>query len=1382
MATRKQVQLIPQKGMYKDLSISKFSPEFVFGMYNMKLNSEEDNTLYTVTNAKGNIQSKLYKEGTTEETNILGTVIGYSVLNDYLVLFTTTRDTTSELAVPIADWDRIYRITKHSSFNNINTFNLEVSLLFQGFGAKSLNFSKDSLIETISIFESDEVQKIYFINKNNQPRFINIVNSNINNFTNNSFNFSPELQLNETISISKSYSGGQFHSGTIQYAFTYWNKNGIESNIFEVTPLQYISFDDRAGSPEEICSNTFNIKISNVDFNFEYLRIYSIHRTSLDTVPNVRIVSDINLKNNASTNTFTISDNGVIGSTFSPEALLFIGGDELILGTISHKDNTLFAGNIKLKTPSTKDIQNELLSNPVKVNITTKTENVILNPPGNYSPIYQYIPYTLSRDSNQIKHWKKGETYRFGFQAQYKNGKWSDPIYNGEDTDINIGYTTEPYSIGSTLLGVTIKYTTGNLELPDSLKQELINLGFKKIRPIYVPLSMSNRKVISQGIITKTLSTIGTRDAGSPFSFPDYYLRPNREFTQSLVVEDGNIIGDMTISDPFKNSDSTSPLISTPFTGLSIDNAASIIQIPNSIQRLLNGVPVNENVKDFSKYVRYYGYSENFTTNTLGIDQDGVPKSLHNWNFPKADHTKYQNIWFADSNIVNFWSPEASNGNITNADLATIKSLTFRGIANITSSKISYTHLMSNSYDNGVSGSYETFSPYADWEIMRMGDLKGTGGTGGIKQWRPWTSLKPSSEYEFVNKKSSKISVSFYNDMLVKDHIMDITSPKYISYSDSIVSYKVGSNLNSGSITYNAQPEEVGVSTIDNATPIIYTTNNHLLLSLKNYLLPEFWQDDNTDTSNDFFSVWYRDTAYVTRYLKCQDYLGKTFYDKSREWSTLLSPYSSGYPYVWIADLTRDISNQYGGKAIENIVNNQWIPCGIKTDINNSLDYSEGDTYIQRYDCLRIAPKTIDLSTETGQWQRWTDGFSVWVESFVNLDGRWDSHRYDLDLTNSSFETNELNNPVYSQLNNFFNYNALDYNLLNSDNLQTSFMWSSPKVYGETIDTWTNLKLSNSYTVDGSMGTVNALKFFKNELYGFQDKGIFHILYNPRVQVNTSDGAPIEIAQSGKMQGIRYITDTIGTTNKWAITKTNKALYFVDVLNKDIYMLNDTPSNVSEQFGFKSWTYNTITDLKEFNVLDINDAFVLNVDTLNDNLYTNNTFYSLMFSERLSQFESFYSHENIPFMFNIWGQFISLKSKNEDTKVWINNRGDYNSFYGENRLSSIEFLVNPEMPFDKIFDNFQYRADIFNKSNEYLPKETFTTLNINSEYQIAYKNLMENNPDFRQKKFRIWSYPFPRQQGSMNRIRNPWIRMQFNWDNPSHYKLAFHDLIISYTV
>ena len=89
---RQQVQLTGIKGMNQDLSISKYSPEFTFKNYNMRINSSNESTLLTLTNAKGNTIITPKHIDTLEEVEIIGTTINTTILNEYLVLFTTTRE------------------------------------------------------------------------------------------------------------------------------------------------------------------------------------------------------------------------------------------------------------------------------------------------------------------------------------------------------------------------------------------------------------------------------------------------------------------------------------------------------------------------------------------------------------------------------------------------------------------------------------------------------------------------------------------------------------------------------------------------------------------------------------------------------------------------------------------------------------------------------------------------------------------------------------------------------------------------------------------------------------------------------------------------------------------------------------------------------------------------------------------------------------------------------------------------------------------------------------------------------------------------------------------------------------------------------------------
>ena len=155
---------------------------------------------------------------------------------------------------------------------------------------------------------------------------------------------------------------------------------------------------------------------------------------------------------------------------------------------------------------------------------------------------------------------------------------------------------------------------------------------------------------------------------------------------------------------------------------------------------------------------------------------------------------------------------------------------------------------------------------------------------------------------------------------------------------------------------------------------------------------------------------------------------------------------------------------------------------------------------------------------------------------------------------------------------------------------------------------------------------------------------------------------------------------------------------------------------------------------------------------------------SLLFNTRLNQFESFTPHYDVPFMCNQFGEFLSLKNNGDQTEIWINNSGEYGYFYdrlddGDNKVyedSYIEYLMNPEPLTDKIFDTVQYRCDVFQDGN-YMEWDTLSTLEVNNEFQsgtLIINPRDRKNPNIR-KKHRIWNMSFPREEGTLNRIRNP---------------------------
>ena len=278
------------QGMQRDTSISKQSPQFLWDAHNIRLTAKEGDTLLSMTNEKG---PSIAKDDGDIDIVIQGQYIGHCVIGNYLTVFSTTSASGKKeegVFTPSSNPDYITRYKK----NDDGTFTS--CSLYNG----NLGFNVNYPLETVGVYESEYIQKVYWTDNLNQPRVINITKDLLTGnkpiYNNDSFDFIQKLALNENITVSKnSDSSGTFPSGVIQYAITYFNKYGQESNIVYTTPLLATSFIGRAGSPEEKISNSFKITIKNPDYNFEYIRLYSIFRTSINATPSCKKVTDVQL-------------------------------------------------------------------------------------------------------------------------------------------------------------------------------------------------------------------------------------------------------------------------------------------------------------------------------------------------------------------------------------------------------------------------------------------------------------------------------------------------------------------------------------------------------------------------------------------------------------------------------------------------------------------------------------------------------------------------------------------------------------------------------------------------------------------------------------------------------------------------------------------------------------------------------------------------------------------------------------------------------------------------------------------------------------------------------------------------------------------------------
>lgn len=1457
---QKQITL-KTKGMQRDLSASAFNSEYSYENKNVRVMPTDENTLLSIVNEKGTKPITIEGIGETIE----GTVIGQAVIDNELILFTTKESI-----------DRIYKIWYEEDKFKGEQLYPNIDLSEEELLKTSLGFDSKYPIETTSFYENDSIKKVYWTDGKNQPRVINITATKEvrDSWNSNSFNFVPTLKLKETVNITRNIvANGVFAPGVIQYAFTYFNKYGQESNIFYTSPLYYISYNNRGAGPEDRVSNSFDIIMSNVDTSFDYLRIYSIHRTSINSTPVVNRVADI-----AVSDTIKYTDSNTSGDSVDPTELLYIGGEEVVFGTMTQKDNTLFLGDIETKR---KTLDSTIRNYFRGKSITFSSHNKSISSPEPKG----YYPYSnqLKMNSYQFKTFKYLEYYRFGIQAQHYTGKWSEPIWIND--------------VRNTVHIDTTFYSSNNIDLPvaeftlndSTIINRLLDNGYVRIRPVVVYPTINDREAICQGILCPTVYNISDRFGNSPFAQSSWFTRPNAPFDEYKAFHynqnnEGAWGGDWAGLGQFLGNPSAysrAGIMSNNRTIVTSGGTQYNIDIVNkgAWAEFRHNRPIPGNSNRNAEIQCIWNPPSGPYVDDTATDSD-----VASWVSDNAEN------YYIDQSILTFHSPDIEFDNeVRSIDTSGLK-LRIVGMVPLTAFAsdidIQTSTPVNNFYDSSELpagfykepiGAENNFSYYDEigvhlgdshfgWRGLISGAFwfdeltaykKDTGNTKHLTTGfvvYPWHRNGSLNNTKFATdgyrsamldkKKMSNMRYSYKSVYLDSGNIWNAyesgsstrtgISGVAVFDSNEVSLVRLPAQENSGLTDINYYGNVDKLLTISrigdkkDGYPIMTTgvqsaeTNAHTLFSSGYTQIDSRFTDQITGT--DPVRIKYKSTPHAvlalnyttsgaqrilpnikdgnysdTWFVNAQDsgapsgqhmYWDKSGSAKSVSQDTIIYGAPRGpistvpsiqHGWLWLGELYNDnVQNRFGGQTEEAFENNVWLPCGDPislVDTNNeakssvTIRWEEGDTYFQRYDHIKTYPFTLEDQNAV------TDIVSFMCETRVNIDGRYDRNRGQTSNFSITPENFNLMNDVYSQPNNFFNYRTINPNKLNLDNFHNSITWTKTKTAGELVDTWTNITLASTLDFDGDKGYVRSLKRLNNNIIAFQDKGISQVLYNENMQIASTEGVPIEIANSGKVNGKRYITDRIGCTNKWSICETPNGIYFIDDITKGIFLFNGQLNNISDKLGFHSWINKVSDEVNIWNPVDF-DGFVTYYDKVNGDVFFINKNECLGFSEPLGKFSSFYSYESAPYFANLGDKGIWIR----DGKLWLHNEGDYNMFFGTYQPFYTTVIANPDMTKDKIFNTLEFRADSWDKEGNLL-NTTFDTLNVWNEYQEGTSTLSNtlDRPSSLKKKFRIWRANIPRAKANgRDRMRNPWLYIKLSMEEENVNKTVLHDMIVHY--
>jgi len=1352
-------------GANQDITKSKHSKEFYFDGQHIRIIATDGQSTGSVTNEKGTVLkvsfpnisidtvsstisygSSLLEFDNNELTNEVNsdlvsstisdyTIIGNSVTRDSLILFTTT---------PAGDV--IWKV------NNIleDGGDYELELLY----IRNLGFSVDFPIQTIFNFENENIQKVYWVDGNQQLRFINITFSNIKGNGNlidvnkSNLNFVGNVEFSQP-EITDYIGGGTHTAGMIQYSYNMYNLNGSQTKISPLSDLVPLDKGDGAGGGEinEIIGTTPKLEIANLDRRYTHIKVYAIKYTSLGQIPTISLINESEIDSN----NFVYFDTGSVIEDLSLSEFLFLGSDPFIPRHIESKDNRLLLSDIKSKNfllPDELDlraysfpenstttqvidevtgviqvidevtgvIQSIAQGNklPVNNNYDLPLKNSSINPnykinnfqydSSNNGGSGKFINYELkevpNNDTKTQKYFKKDEVYRIGIKFYNKLGQTSLPKWIAD-------FKCFTNNLDNKHSELKVRFTPEFflwLNTYEFESKDDIPVGFKILR---ASRNENDKTIICQGILNSMMYQV----KGDESDFSKWSDNNKRlEFQDKTVKMPGYLTRTFRT---FPNSNENG-------------GSSSTEEKLGKTKHLFWIGGLNDN--DLNRTSSEIGHENDSSSTFLhtAMMQMYSPEILFNKSLTFANDLQLVPIGLVNNTKNGIWAREI----FTNSNTIKNKGKSESGLNPYLINPNDYIEDEGFRATFNTGGGLDTGIPHAYIASTGAED------TFNARQW--YREYNTFFENNNVNAKydiygSPEISEKGDDDRLYND--------------DGRFAYK--NNLRGFLVGGGQRGKILDIKSNNCKTATIVLNDNNLTETQNRIKLEDIFQNlpvtavDTSTKENSLIVSEIRRKDSYTYFGKI--YNGNSFEEKKRT------------VYLEIGDYVK-----LNGPSTNVVINNP------------------GDTFVQNFKFLKLNRTAEDSATIDDTIL--SEIVSFPVETQINLKNRNDLSLND--WTNKFLPQQDeytQYNQVYSQGSNLIRSNDVDFTFRKIDEFDTRIQSSKLKIPNESIDSWTDILANEVMDLDGKYGPINALLTYRDKVYAFQDEAIALIAVNPRVQVQGDDGIGIELGKGNVLYDYQYITNSSGAVNKWGIVKGKKGIYYYDLLNKGVGRIPDASSMLlSDLKGFHSWFNNNYdyNKLRTDNPL-LGEGVVLGTDIYNNDVYITllqgNKSFTRVFNEGVDYFIDQKTYK--PSMYINKGNKLFMNSNNN---IYENNIGKYNKFLGKHEESTITLMVNPNANQDTVFNNIFYNSEVYLDDIDQ-PDKTITHIQAYNEYQDSGKISLEIGRDKNlRRKFREWKANIPR--NGRNRIRNPWIFLKLTFNNTNDYKLILHDIIVSYTV
>jgi len=1321
------------KGMMKDLGATVPQEGSYIDAKNIRIISDgsSDGNSGVAINIKGNIKVLTVEvEGEASDSPDgyvyvpVDDVIGYTTIRNTIIVFSTS-----------------------SNVGSIHTIDTTLDSLeaIEIYSEIDLNFNPVFPIEAIGRYESEDIQRIYWTDNLNPVRTLNIKGEGLNEIPVEELSLNPPVNFGAPRIIEVN-SSGELPAGMYQYAYRLKTEEGAVTRFSPLSNFvhivkgfkywEYIEDPENQTEysntvPGEQTDKAVSVKLSNLDQDYDFIELVALHRTAADSINEVYSVEEVKLTGEEA----IIRHTNNLGAPLLVEEVTELTNIPSKVKTLSDKDNRLFMGGVsyspfdlEFNARAYRYKRTDELEYPISdaeldsadeslyetyVDDIDNTEEDAINPYNSYGED-KAIP------EDRYKFWKNGIT--LGGQGPNISYKFiKEKLRGNTESDIP---DTAPYVLGEfkEVGCATSDNSNGDYKSPINAADFV---GYHR------------DEIYRFGIVLYDLQgNPGFVNWIGDIRFPDYH-----DYDHEGAYNGG--IYNFTLSQHGGTGSGTNYNFTTDETEGAYENMGDYY--PGLAAEAYDTVQSSYHQSDSESptYAYNHLYALGIQFN-VDIPEDLIEK-ISGYRIVRVERTE-ENKTVLGSGLLNYLSSFFETDGTETAYQAFGRS---PGQTNPASSfPLGYHNNAGSSVGNGSILPFLFSIDSPEWPFNKSYPSGGLGClyvkiAGGVEGRR---------QDNINNSDGDEVgSSAVYSAHKLARYEEDLFSTYSLAFAGS-TAQSVSKTLNIDGVSewlnlefYGSADSYTGIfnraGLLSSGAPQWVGIGEETLLCATN-------EGPMEDGSID-----------LTLYLEVE---GAEYFDNGidfKKW--VYTPNAMEGRSKLLASVKRELPAQYGGNTNLKRKNNTYIPAGPfiniagdeALDAHGAHEVWGGDTYVVMYDLEKIRRHGEDIDSGTGAGdERKSVNFAFPVESSVNttLRGGWHfANKKDWNVyTDTPLNTFELEN-CYSSENTTEIFIPKPLNFKETFEYDSRILYSDAKINGAAADGWRQFKLENYRDVEGGYGGITKLIVHQDNMFFLQERGFGGLSISPVSTVVDNDGTSIVLGTGDIIQNFKYLSTTVGSQDQRSIINTTKGIYWIDKKTKKIHAFRANGlDSISDTHGMKSWAYTNIQDTS---------VLVTGNDIINDEVLFSIDNTTLVFSEHINKFTSFYTYGTSLYI-NTFDRLFSVDS--DSSEIYEHNISDVYNWFGEGYESSIEFIVNKHPLNVKVFDNLEWYTE--NTTSSKFTKAHTSTSTSGVEDGISEVVVKEG----------MTKMPVPR-TSNYSRFRDTYMKVKLVSSNTSKFVLHY---------